>query len=104
MTVSRLTLRLLLLYVALDFSNPLMPGAVSFDPDDSVEAVRAGRLEPPAAAVAVTPVPAPARVESAPPTRPALRRPAGPAAPPVVLTHLRRTPAPSRTSDRSEDH
>ncbi|MBI2158262.1 MAG: hypothetical protein HYU26_15380, partial [Candidatus Rokubacteria bacterium] len=53
MTVSRLTLRLLLLYVALDFSNPLMPGAVSFDPDDSVEAVRAGRLEPPAAAVAV---------------------------------------------------
>lgn len=30
----------LLLYVALDFANPLMPGAVSFDAETSVEAVR----------------------------------------------------------------
>ena len=104
MTASRLTLLLLLLYVVLDFSNPLMPGAVSFDLDESVEAVRPGRLEPPATAGAATPAPAPSRVESAAPARSALRRPAGRAAPPVVLTHLRRTPAPSRASDRSEDH
>ncbi|HEV8640464.1 MAG TPA: hypothetical protein VGV13_05140 [Methylomirabilota bacterium] len=42
MTARWLTV-LLFLYVALDFSNPLMPGAVSFDADDSVEGVRAER-------------------------------------------------------------
>jgi hypothetical protein len=29
----------LLLYVALDFANPLMPGAVCFDPNASIEGV-----------------------------------------------------------------
>ena len=41
MNCSRLTL-LLFLYVAADFANPLMPGAVSY-PNGSVEAVHAER-------------------------------------------------------------
>ncbi len=31
---------LLVLYVSLDLANPFMPGAFSFNPDDSVDAVR----------------------------------------------------------------
>ena len=34
----------LVLYLALDFANPLMPGSVSFDPDESVHATRAGSI------------------------------------------------------------
>jgi hypothetical protein len=37
---SRLAL-VLLVYLSLDLANPLMPGALRFDPDASVEAVRA---------------------------------------------------------------
>jgi hypothetical protein len=39
---SRLTL-LVLLYLVLDFTNPHMPGAVSFDPDESIDGVRVER-------------------------------------------------------------
>lgn len=34
----------LLLYVSLDLSNPHMPGAFNFDPDDCVESVQAPSL------------------------------------------------------------
>src|SRR5262249_12531839 len=34
----------LVLYLALDFATPLMPGSVSFDPDESVHATRAGGI------------------------------------------------------------
>jgi hypothetical protein len=34
----------LLLYVSLDFANPLMPGAVCFDPDRSVDGVGRARV------------------------------------------------------------
>jgi hypothetical protein len=37
---------LLLIYVTLDFSNPLMPGAVNFDADDSVDGVHGERVRP----------------------------------------------------------
>ena len=43
----------ILLYVAADFANPLMPGAVCFDPDESVDGV--GR---PRASVIAAPAPA----------------------------------------------
>jgi hypothetical protein len=39
---SRLIL-LVLLYLVLDFANPHMPGAVSFDPDESIDGVRVER-------------------------------------------------------------
>jgi hypothetical protein len=42
MTLNRLSV-LLVLYVAADFANPLMPGAVSY-PNGSVEAVHVERL------------------------------------------------------------
>lgn len=45
----------LLLYVALDFANPLMPGAVSFDAETSVEAVRPERVWSPRALVGAMP-------------------------------------------------
>ena len=35
---------LVALYVALDFANPLMPGAACFDAGDTVDAVRGHRL------------------------------------------------------------
>jgi hypothetical protein len=41
---------LVLLYVTLDFANPLMPGAVRFEAG-AVESVQAGRVARPAAAV-----------------------------------------------------
>jgi hypothetical protein len=61
----RLTL-LLVIYVALDFSNPLMPGAVSFGAAESVEARHGDRLRgagvaeappPPTAVTRFRPVP-----------------------------------------------
>jgi hypothetical protein len=48
---------LLLLYVSADFSNPMMPGAVSFDPDESVSAVRVDRARANEPVVGVSPLP-----------------------------------------------
>jgi hypothetical protein len=72
---------LLLLYVALDFSNPLMPGAVSFDLSESVEGVHAvrPRIEAPSVAIAplliVVPEPLPVLVRAAPRPGPVVRAP-----------------------------
>ncbi len=72
MTVAMRLRRLFLLaffaYVMLDLGCPLVPGAFSFDPADSVDAVSAYRIRPPAgprdavvpSAVALAPLPAPA--------------------------------------------
>jgi hypothetical protein len=66
-----LTLPLLIWFI-LDFSNPLLPGAVCFDPADSVEAVRAitPAAEAPPAAVGVW-----SAVVRAPDVRPSWRAP-----------------------------
>jgi len=58
----RLTL-LIALYVTLDFANPLMPGAVNFDPDESVEGVTIQHHQP-RPQFAVVPTAAPVRAES----------------------------------------
>jgi hypothetical protein len=56
MAASRVSL-LLLVYVTLDFANPLMPGAVSFD-RGSVEVVQGDRARPTAVApVCIVPSP-----------------------------------------------
>jgi hypothetical protein len=39
---------LIVLYLALDVSNPFLPGALTFDPDESVEVVQLQRLAVPA--------------------------------------------------------
>ena len=44
LVVHRRLALLLLLYVSLDFANPLMPGAVTFDPSGSVDGLRAPRV------------------------------------------------------------
>ncbi len=48
---------LILLYVTLDFANPMMPGAVMFNPDDTIEGVYVERVRPQSPAVAVALVP-----------------------------------------------
>jgi hypothetical protein len=51
----RLPILLLLVYVILDFGNPLMPGAVNFGADESVDGVPHHRDGGPVALVAVSP-------------------------------------------------
>ena len=96
---------LLLVYVAVDFANPLMPGAVSFNPDDSVEAVRASQARVgDAPVVAVSP-----RVADRLQT-PASGRPIARVEPVILpprerLGHRLRAPAPPPASAQSsEDH
>jgi hypothetical protein len=74
--VARLAFAALLLYVAADFANPLMPGAVCFDPDESVDGLARAR----SSAVMLPVVSAAARTAAA-------------AAPPPVTAH-RSTPYP----------
>ncbi len=57
---------LLVIYVGLDFANPMMPGAVNFDPGDSVEAIHAERGRLPESPVATAPDPAAGPVEPPP--------------------------------------
>ena len=95
---------LVLLYVALDFANPLMPGAVRFESGsiESVQADRAGRE-----AVAATP--APSALETAdrlppdPETRPRI---AAPDRPRPEWRDVRRSPPSHASSSPSpaEDH
>ncbi len=105
MSPARCLALILLAYVALDFANPLMPGAVTFDPDDSVEAVRAGHVPAPDAVPSVSEPLVPAVVR-APTPRCAIARAARAARTPRErLAHLRRAPAPSSIPARSpEDH
>lgn len=63
MQVRRLVLLAFFAYVALDLGCPLVPGALSFDPAESVDAVSAYRARPPALP----------RVTAAPPALTAVR-------------------------------
>jgi hypothetical protein len=94
---------LLLIYVALDFANPLMPGAVTFA-DGSVEMVPGDR-ERPTVVVPVDPAltsePVVTRGLEAPRVA---RSPAALVRRPGVI-RIRRAPLPSsRSSGRPEDH
>jgi hypothetical protein len=72
MAVSRVSL-LVLVYVTLDFANPLMPGAVSFD-RGSVDVVQGDRARP-AAVVPVCITPTPETVVERPRDAEAVHRP-----------------------------
>jgi hypothetical protein len=80
--VRRLPALLILLWVALDFANPLVPGAVTFDAATCVDAVRPERDRPLRGAVAALPgAPPPAAVAGpalVPAPSPAPRTPAPP--------------------------
>lgn len=96
---------LLLVYVAVDFANPLMPGAVSFNPDDSVEGVRASQARVGDAPVMAVPPRGPDRLQTPASGRPIAR--VEPVIPPPRerLGHRLRAPAPPPASAQSsEDH
>lgn len=72
-------LRLLLICLSIDFSNPLLPGVVRMDPNESVAAVRAERARVDNPAPRLPAVTAPYQIALDPvsrePRRPALARP-----------------------------
>ena len=101
MSCLRFTL-LLAVYVSLDVANPMMPGALNFIAEDSVEARQGARLR--AADVAVSPPAAtsPRLVRIEPPPVPS--RPLAPDRPPLWQAHVKRShPSPSRSAVPSED-
>ena len=57
MRALRLALLPVLLYLSMDFASPLLPGAINFDPDDRVDALRAARPRAVAERLAVVPLP-----------------------------------------------
>jgi hypothetical protein len=75
-SATRLSFLALLLYVSLDFANPLMAGAVCFDPDRSVEGLARARSLLAAVVVLGGPavLPAPPVDEPDPAVRPAPAR------------------------------
>lgn len=104
MTLARMAL-LVAIYIALDVSNPLMPGALTFGVADSVEVRQAERFRGQAPHFAVVPrLPEPAELDAADRSRPHLPLAAtaahGPRLTRVTRSHL---PAPSDVSP-SEDH
>jgi hypothetical protein len=105
--MSLLKLALLLaVYVSLDFSNPMMPGAVRFDADDSVEGRRAdrGREADADASAARLPAAAPRASAAAAPAVMGRARPA-PRGTPVWQPHVPRSyPSASSSTAPSEDH
>jgi hypothetical protein len=95
---------LVLVYVALDFGNPLMPGAVRFEGGslESVQADRAGRE-----AVAAAPPPATLETADRLPPDPEIRpRIAAPVRPRRERRDVRRPPSSHASSSPSpaEDH
>jgi hypothetical protein len=105
MGMRRLFLLVFILYVVLDLGCPLVPGAFSFEPADSVDAVSADRTRPPALPRVAVPAPAMAAV---PLLVPSGKRPPKPAEVPgfaVWCPHAARTqtlaadPRPSAEDD-----
>src|SRR5262245_62274725 len=68
----RFSILALLLHLSLDFANPNMPGALCFDPDQSVDAIRTeARADAPATVLAVrSPQPPAAAIAPPPPEVP----------------------------------
>lgn len=104
MDARRLAL-LLVVYLTLDFANPLMPGAVRFE-GGSVEAVRADRARPVTPAVPVSLHPSPEPVIDRVAHVRAHDRPSPiPEPPRHAVTRIRRAPAASADPPAvSEDH
>lgn len=104
MEVRGLTLAVLA-YLCLDFANPMIPGAVSFEPDESVEGVWGDRGRCDAAALRPPPALASVQVEP-PPGLPAARpRRLVPSTRPERPGHLGRSRlTPSDTAASADDH
>lgn len=102
----RLTL-LLLVYISLDFANPLMPGAVQFDGGGAVDVVQADRARPQLATIAIDTSPAPEPVTMLRVNMQAVRQSSLRQSPSSsdILPRIWRTPfRSSDTPPSSEDH
>lgn len=95
MTLPRVLVLALLVYVALDLSIPTMPGAFGFDPDDSIESVYQTRARAAAEAVIHPASGAAAFLLSALPPDSGRR--------PVPIDPARARPRSSRRSAASDD-
>jgi hypothetical protein len=74
--MTRPVMLFVLLWVVLDFANPLMPGAVRFTAEESVAGVHAERVRPGTPAVTTAPAPSLASPAAAPGNAAVLMRPA----------------------------
>lgn len=93
----------LLFYVALDFANPMMPGAVALD--DSIEGTRVQRMRSETPASLPAPAPAVQRIKPALPSPPEASRTARMAPRPEHRTPWRRAVAPvADPAQPTEDH
>ena len=77
---------LLLMYVGLDFANPMMPGAVSFDPSECVEGVHLERARTPESTASVPVLPVARRIDTASAERAAPRSVRNPRPPLFFVT------------------
>jgi len=101
--VVRALVLLIVLYIALDFTNPHMPGAVTFDPAKSIEGVHAERTRQTQPATIAIPAPRPVRLVEAPTQGFADERLVPLPARRWRTPHLQRTSAPDPPA-ASEDH
>jgi hypothetical protein len=100
---SRWLTLLVVLYVTLDFANPLMPGAVNFDPDGSVEGLPAQDRHPCLEFVGV-PTPVPPSTESREVPCVTARRPQEPDLCEWLVDVRQARSNPSEPPSLSEDH
>jgi hypothetical protein len=103
MRLRRLVLLACFAYVVVDLGCPQVPGALSFDPDDSVDAVSAYRIRPPAGP-RVALVPSPGAL-ALPPAPDVAHAPDAPAVVPLVgwQPHAGRVRTPRRDAHPSSD-
>lgn len=97
----------LLLYVFLDFSNPMIPGAVSFDPEECTDGIGTARGAGAWAVKLVAPLPVRSveALEQQPPARPGRRAASVVSELHPWLAQVRRAQAaPADPASTSEDH
>lgn len=103
MTLARLAL-LVVVYVSLDLSNPMMPGALAFGIEETVEVLPSDRFRDETHAPLVPLAPAPRRLDS-PDWSPARRRPLPPVTPRIRQARAPRVPpSASIPASPAEDH
>ena len=95
---------LVALYLALDFSTPLIPGAFTFNPDESVEVVADSGYGAAVAVLAAMPDVTPSWHEHSGTDMPILRLAARPLFTPIVVTRLLALRADPEPSPSPDDH
>jgi hypothetical protein len=102
--VGRLLAVLIVLYIALDFTNPHMPGAVTFDPAKSIEGVHAERNRGSQPVMITIAAPRPVRLGEASEPQRSQHRLVPLPAPRWHTSLFRRASTPGALAAPSEDH